>query len=490
VRTGRLLFLSLIAAFAGSAAAPASAPAAVAPATIAAAPASGAAAALPPIGHVWVIVLENEDSSTTYGQGSKAAYLAHTLTAQGAFVPNYYGIGHASLDNYIAMISGQGPNPVTQADCMLYQDLVPGTIGADGQASGVGCVYPAAVPTIADQLTAKGLSWRGYMEDIGNSTTEPTTCRHPDLNSQDGTQNARKGDQYAAKHDPFVYFHSIIDSVTCNTNVVALDRLPEDLRSTATTPNYSFITPNLCHDGHDSPCVDGQPGGLVSADQFLQTWVPQIVASPAYQQGGLLAIVFDEASTSDTSACCGEKAANTPAAGGQSGGSGGGKVGAVLLSPYIKPATVTQTSYNHYSLLRSFEDLFGLAHLGYAAADGLTPLGADVFTGSGPVPVTAPIAGCTGSSLGSQRGRLRRGALLAAASVVPRSRGAKPLLALDAAHATRVRITVVTGTRRRHLAVQRLRACHHYLIALPASHGRVVVTASAGAASEQRTVRF
>jgi hypothetical protein len=475
VRTGRLLFLSLIAAFAGSAAAPTTAPAAATP---------------PPIGHVWVIVLENEDFSTTYGAGTKAPYLAHTLTAQGAFAPNFYGIGHASLDNYIAMISGQGPNPDTQADCQIFQDLVPGTIGADGQASGLGCVYPAAVPTIAGQLTAKGLSWRGYMEDIGNSTTEPTTCRHPDLNSQDSTQTAHKGDQYAARHDPFVYFHSIIDSVTCNTNVVALDRLPEDLRAAATTPNYSFITPNLCHDGHDSPCVDGQPGGLVSADQFLQTWVPQIVASPAYQQDGLLAIIFDEASTSDTSSCCGEKAANTPAAGGQSGGSGGGKVGAVLLSSYIKPGTVTQTSYNHYSLLRSFEDLFGLAHLGYAAADGLTSLGADVFTGPGPVPATVPIASCTSSSLGGQRGRLRRGALLASATVVKRAPGEKPLLALDAAHAARVRITVVAGGRRRQLAVQRLRACHHYLIALPARHGRVVVTANVDAAREQRTVSF
>jgi hypothetical protein len=366
---------------------------------------------------------------------------------------------------------------------------MPGTIGADGQASGLGCVYPAAVPTIADQLSAKGRSWRGYMEDIGNSTTEPTTCRHPNLNSQDDTQSAHKGDQYAARHDPFVYFHSIIDSVSCNTDVVALDRLPEDLRTAATTPNYSFITPNLCHDGHDSPCVDGQPGGLVSADQFLQTWVPQIVASPAYQQDGLLAIVFDEAGK-DSSACCGETAANTPSAGGQSPGPGGGKVGAVLLSTYIKPGTVTQTSYNHYSLLRSSEDLFGLAHLGYASADGLTPLGADVFTGSGPVPATVPIPSCTSSSLGGQRGRLRRGALLASASVVRRAHGEKPLLALDAAHAARVRITVVAGGRHRQLAVRRLHACRHYLIALPADHGRVVVTANVGSAREQRTVSF
>ena len=473
VRTGRLLFLSLLAAFVGSAATPAAAP----------------AAAPAPIGHVWVIVLENEDFSTTYGAGSKAPYLAHTLTAQGAFVPNYYGIGHASLDNYVAMISGQGPNPDTQADCQIYQDLAPGTIGADGQASGLGCVYPAAVPTIADQLTAKGLSWRGYMEDIGNSTTEPTTCRHPNLNSQDDTQSAHKGDQYAARHDPFVYFHSIIDSVSCNTNVVALDRLPEDLRSAATTPSFNFITPNLCHDGHDSPCVDGQPGGLVSADQFLQTWVPQIVASPAYQQDGLLAIIFDEAGK-DSSGCCGERAANTPSPGGQSPGPGGGKVGAVLLSPYIRPGTVTQTSYNHYSLLRSFEDLFGLAHLGYAAADGVTPLGADVFTGSGPVPVTTPIPTCTSSSLGGQRGNLRRGTLLSSASVVRRARGQKPLLVLGAAHAASVRVTVVARGRRRNLVARRLRACHEYLIPLPANHGRVVLTASVGAGRERRTVQF
>jgi hypothetical protein len=474
VRTGTLALLSLLAALLGAAAAPAAAP----------------AAALPPIGHVWVIVLENEDFSTTYGPATRAPYLAHTLTAQGAFVPNYYGIGHASLDNYVAMVSGQGPNPDTQADCQFYQDVVPGAIGADGQAAGVGCVYPAAVPTIADQLTAKGLAWRGYMEDIGNSTTEPTTCRHPDLNSQDDTQSAHKGDQYAARHDPFVYFHSIIDSVSCNTNVVALDRLPEDLRAAATTPSYSFITPNLCHDGHDSPCVDGQPGGLVSADQFLQTWVPQIEASPAYQQDGLLAIVFDEASTSDTSACCGERAANTPAAGGQNGGPGGGKVGAVLLSPYIKPGTASQTSYNHYSLLRSFEDLFGLAHLGYAAADGLTPLGADVFTGSGPVPTTTPIASCTSTSLAARGGRAGSGVLIAAASVVPRSRGQRPLLALDAAHSARLRITVVAGSRHHRLAARRVQACHRYLIALPAKHGRAVVTATVGSAREQRTVRF
>jgi hypothetical protein len=454
------------------------------------APASAAAPA--PIGHVWVIVLENENYATTFSATSKAPYLAHTLTAQGAFLPEYYGIGHASLDNYIAMISGQGPNPVTQADCQFYQDVVPGTMGADGQAQGVGCVYPAAVPTLANQLAGRGLAWRGYMEDIGNSTTQPTTCRHPDLNSQDTTQQAHAGDQYAARHDPFVYFHSIIDNaVSCSANVVGLDRLPEDLRSMATTPSYSFVTPNLCHDGHDSPCVDGQPGGLVSADQFLRTWVPQIVAAPAYQKDGLLAIIFDEAG-SDSSACCGEQAANTPVAGGQSGGAGGGKVGAVLLSPYIEPGTVSRTPYNHYSLLRSVEDIFGLPHLGYAAANGLVPLGPDVFSSrrsTTTTPTVAQVAGCTSSPLGAVRGRVKGGTLIKSSTVIRRV-GGKPALDLSFAHAARLRIGVVSAGHVRRLASRRVRPCNGYLIALPTRHGRANVTATAGRVWELQTVRY
>ena len=81
----------------------------VAAAFAACAPAS--AAALPPIHHVFVIVLENENGSTTFGTPPPAPYLATTMVAEGAYLPNYYGVGHASLDNYIAMISGQAPNP-------------------------------------------------------------------------------------------------------------------------------------------------------------------------------------------------------------------------------------------------------------------------------------------------------------------------------------------------------------------------------------------
>ncbi|HYZ27717.1 MAG TPA: alkaline phosphatase family protein [Thermoleophilaceae bacterium] len=332
--------------------------------------------------HVFVIVLENENADTTFGPASPAPYLAQTLTAQGAFVPNYYGIGHNSLDNYIAMVSGQAPNVETQADCPMFTDFTPGIPASDGQVVGQGCVYPASVQTVADQLEARGLSWKGYMEDMGADPVRDngTTCAHPAVGTPDRTEQASPDDQYATRHNPFVYFHSIIDRPACAQRDVPLDRLTGDLASTRTTPNLSFIVPDLCHDGHDATCADGGPGGLPAADQFLQTWVPRITSSPAYRRDGLLVVTFDEAEN-DSSACCGEQPGpNTPAPGGQSGGPGGGRTGAVLLSPSIVPGTRTSFEYNHYSLLRSIEDFFGLQHLGYAAAPGLRPFGPDVFS--------------------------------------------------------------------------------------------------------------
>src|SRR5258706_1508761 len=81
-------------------------------------PVVGRAASRPPIRHVFTIVLENEDFARTFGIGQgESPYLSRTLVRQGAFVPNYYGTGHSSLDNYIAMTSGQGPNPQSQDDC-------------------------------------------------------------------------------------------------------------------------------------------------------------------------------------------------------------------------------------------------------------------------------------------------------------------------------------------------------------------------------------
>jgi hypothetical protein len=197
-----------------------------------------------------------------------------------------------------------------------------------------------------------------------------------------------------------MYFHSIIDrQAVCDANVVDLNELDADLASASTTPSYSFITPDLCADGHDSSCADGtSPGGYAGIDYFLSTWVPKITGSPAFADDGLLIVTFDEAS-GDASDCCNEPQGPTPTSNGRTG-NGGGRIGAVLVSKYIKANSTNDTPYNHYSLLRSTEDLFGLTHLGHAAQDGLKPFEDDVFNQppDGPKPsvtVTGVPKGCS-----------------------------------------------------------------------------------------------
>jgi phospholipase C len=348
---------------------------------------AGGATAPPQVRHVFVIVLENENYASTFGDPSADPYLAKTLPAKGALLTQYYGTGHESNDNYVSLVSGQGPNPQSQADCQSFDDFVgTGPTTVDGQAVGSGCVYPQQVQTIGNQLTENGLSWKGYMEDMGNvPTRESSTCGHPALNTQDGTQKPVPGDGYVTRHDPFVYFHSIIDDPAyCAAHVVSLAPLANDLKSASTTPNLSFIVPDVCDDGHDYPCTnEPSPGGSANADTdaFLAKWVPKITASPAFKKDGLLVITFDEAEgppQGDSSACCGETAGpNTPLPG--ITGMGGGRVGAVALSPFIRGGTVSSTPYNHYSLLASIEDGFGVPRLGYAATTPAT-FGRDVFT--------------------------------------------------------------------------------------------------------------
>jgi phosphatidylinositol-3-phosphatase len=354
---------------------------------------------LPKIRHVFVIMLENEDYASTFGEPAGDPYLAQTLPAEGALLEDYYATGHESNDNYISIVSGQPPNPDNQADCQLFDEfLAPATL-SDGVESGIGCVYPPNVENIGTQLSARKLTWKAYEQDMGNDPNrEAAACGHPALNSKDGTQDAVEGDGYATRHDPFVYFQSVTDEESyCDAHVVTMGSpsgampasalrgetgLATDLASIAKTPNFSFITPNLCNDGHDYPCTN-QPSGasaLADIDGFLETWVPKITASPAFRKNGLLEITFDESDgpQSDSSSCCDEEPGpDSPLPG--ITGPGGGRIGAVLISPFIKPGTVSATPYNHYSSLATFESLFGLPRLADAATVPAI-FGADVFT--------------------------------------------------------------------------------------------------------------
>jgi hypothetical protein len=337
--------------------------------------ASSSRATTPDVGHVFVINLENKGFRQTWGPSSKAPYLARTLRSKGVLLKQYYATAHHSLGNYLAQISGQGPDYATQHDCPTYtrfEETRP--VVAPGQVVGNGCVYPAKVRTLPRQLTGAGLGWRAYMEDMARP------CQHPRLGARDRWQQATASSQYATRHNPFVYFRSITGHrAYCRTRVQPLVALAHDLQKTSTTRALTYITPDLCHDAHDARCADGGPGGLRAANGWLKTWAPRILDSSAFQKDGVLVITADESEgvTEDSRACCDEGVGPNA---GQPGieGPGGGRVGALVISPFATPGTTTKRAYNHYSLLGSIEDLFGVPRLGYARTVTHT-FGADVF---------------------------------------------------------------------------------------------------------------
>jgi hypothetical protein len=421
------------------------------------------------ITHVMVIDLENEGAADTFGSATNEPYLANTLEPIGELVANYFAIGHVSLDNYIAQVSGQAPNLLTDSDCessagAQYEDMSPGTLDPDhktfpGQVDGQGCVMPARVQTIGNQLDAaypktKNSNWREYAEDMGNDPARDhgvpdplggTDCAHPvqvngnasettglaeGPNASAGQVKSTISDQYADRHDPFIFFHSVIDNPsTCNRDDVPLGtvtvgqngaadqfkgHLARDLAEASTTPRFSFVTPNLCDDGHDATCAgfntDGTTaGGFAGDNAWLSHWMPLILKSPAYRSGTMLVVLtFDESDLGDATAGDNEQPGpNNPNpgfspllhAGAQEPPTGtlpgGGRVGALLLNPiWIHPGTVdTQGSYNHYSALRTYEDLLGITkggadgkgHLGFAST--AHDFGSDVFR---PVPAKVP----------------------------------------------------------------------------------------------------
>ena len=301
------------------------------------------------IKHVWLIILENKSYDASFTGLNDNTYLWKTLPSQGILLKNYYGTGHDSLDNYLSMASGQAPLTDTQSDCPDY-DAITGSIEYSGNldnnpnygqlasAAGPnvapgqnGCVYPSSVTTLFNQLDAAGVSWKGYAQDLGNTDASPPThdagtqyCGAPYASpgptastAQPNPGSANATDQYVPKHFPFPWFESILKSGDCNAAHIAnlfspTAGLYHDLQHESTTPAFSWISPNNCSDGHDAVCHGNNlsggfsdpttpnpavnyTGGLYAADLFLEHIIPEIEASPAYKDGGLIDVTFDEA---------------------------------------------------------------------------------------------------------------------------------------------------------------------------------------------------
>jgi len=182
-----------------------------------------------------------------------------------------------------------------------------------------------------------------------------------------------------------VYFHSITDSPACAADDVGLARLKADLASANSTPTLSYVVPDRCHDGNPTPCNPGAPAGMGPADAFMRSVVPGILASKAYHEGGLLVVTVDQAPSGgefgDSSSCCGQpRFPNLPPSSSGLSPRGGGTVGALLISRWLKSGTTSQEPFNHFSLLRSIEDLFKLPHLGYAGLTGVKAFEPSMFT--------------------------------------------------------------------------------------------------------------
>jgi phosphatidylinositol-3-phosphatase len=359
----------------------------------AAASPSAGSAKLPAIKHVFVIMLSDQPFVSVFGPSSVAPYLSQSLEKKGELLVRYYAVAHEELANGVALLSGQGPTAATAANCPTYTDIVVTGAGADQQVTGQGCVYPRSTETLGGQLSAKHLRWRSYVEGVDEGAGSSGSCTHPVLGAADPMAAAQSSQPatvppYATFRDPFVYFHSVIDSHACAANVVGLNALSSDLSKGTRAPSLSYIVPDRCHDANPMPCAPAAPAGPLAADGFLKQLVPKILASRAYKDGGLLAITVDEAPSAgefaDSSSCCGQpRFPSLPVPAGTTAGlaaNGGGQVGALLISPFVKGGTTSQEPYNHFSLLRTIEDLFGLKHLGYAALSHVSSFEPSLFS--------------------------------------------------------------------------------------------------------------
>ncbi len=285
---------------------------------------------IPLLSHVFVIVMENTSYSTLMN-ADNTPYL-HGLARDWASSSDYHGVDHPSLSNYLAMTSG-GTGGVS-CDCQPTGDAC-SLLSCNRLTGSCGCGQ--SVSNVADQLEAAGLDWRAYAEGMGESCNV-----------------IARGD-YAPKHVPFLYYDGIRqDEARCAAHVVDYDAFAADLAGAPS--HFVFIAPDLVNDMHDP--VLANDTNLQHGDEWLAANVPAILASPAFTDGGLLVIVWDEDDLS------GVLAPDDP-------------IPMFLLSPLARRGGFTSETWaDHYALLATIEDGLGLPRLGNA--DGASPL-ADFF---------------------------------------------------------------------------------------------------------------
>ena len=259
--------------------------------------ASGGAGSVPALSHVYVIVMENKEYGSIVGS-SNAPYL-NGLIAKGALATNYRAVAHPSEPNYLALWSGS-----TQGVTDDGVHNLPGT-------------------NIADQLAAHGKSWRVFAQNVPLGCSKVATAS----GGPDGTGT------YARKHEPAISFTDISGSPARCANITDFSHFDP------AAANFELIVPNLCNDMHDCSVATG--------DTFLSGFVPGILGSSAFKNGGVLFITWDEGSTSL---------------------GGGGRVATIAVGPGVRTGYQSTVAHTHYSLVRTIENAWGLGCLNKTCA--------------------------------------------------------------------------------------------------------------------------
>jgi phosphatidylinositol-3-phosphatase len=325
--------------------------------------------AVPHYKHIIEIMMENQSYGTIIGNPS--APNINALAKKYALATNYFGVTHPSEPNYVANLGGSFFG--IQDDNQFY--CTPALAATDPMCTGTTVNHTVSALSLADQLTAAGKSWKGYFQNLPYVDPGAVISSGPNANGPYTFKWPSNTDAlYASKHNPFVNFTGTQHALS---RMVPDNQLAVDL-ATRKLPNYSLVVPDQCNDMHGTGGCSSTDPLIKAGDRYVGTTVSEIMASPLWRDGNnAIVVTWDEDDFSDSgqlgTGCCGADP-------------GGGHVATIVITNDGPRHLTDNTAYNHYSLLRTLEDAFGLTHLahaGDAAVPPMTPLFARVHHDDG-----------------------------------------------------------------------------------------------------------
>ncbi len=319
--------------------------------------------AVPRYDHIFLIVEENQGLADILGKPFTPRLTA--LAKQYGLATQYYAVVHPSEANYIAMLGGDTFG-IHDDDAYYCKPNMadPACKGSDAP----GFVdHTVNAPSLADQLTAQHLSWKGYFESL------PAPGAMDVVWPKAGNAEHLPVALYASKHSGFNAFASAQHDPLRTQHIVNFEVLEQDLALDA-MPSFALIVPNQCNEMHGvkgenvpANCTkENEQGRITRGDTYAGALVDRIMHSPVWTAAGNTAMVvtFDEAShqiyPGDALGCCGWEP-------GSAANFGGGRIATIVIANHGPRGVQDATPYNHYSLLRTMEDAFGIAeHLRHA----------------------------------------------------------------------------------------------------------------------------